>query len=292
MNQILKRNAVFSIILFIAVSVMAQSKAEKYKWEPIFNGKNLKNWEIKITGSPINENYKNIFRVENGVLKVSYDQFEKFNGEYGHIYHNTPYAYYILRVEYRFTGDQLKGGETWNVRNSGVMIHSQSAASVGLHQSFPVSLEVQFLGGLGKGARSTANLCTPGTTVEVAGKTFTDHILESYAKTFDGDQWVTVDVIVLGDSIIHHFVNGEKVLTYRKPKIGGGFVSPDHDWEKAHVSNAEEWKEKDGTPLKSGYIALQAESHPIEFRKAELLNLEEIKGWRKLNLESLILQHR
>ena len=288
MNLFLKRSCIIFMILLMFCSVMAQRNDEKYKWKPIFNGKNLKNWDIKITDSPINVNFKNIFRVENGILKVSYDQFDKFNGEYGHIYYKTPYSNYILRVEYRFVGEQLKGGEIWNIRNSGVMIHSQSAASMGLHQSFPVSLEVQFLGGLGKGPRSTANLCTPGTTVEVKGKTFTDHILESSAKTYDGDQWVTVDVIVLGDSIIHHYVNGEKVLSYWKPKIGGGFVNANNNWEKAHVANSDDWIKKDGTPLKSGYIALQAESHPVEFRKVELIDLEAIKGWKKLNLESLL----
>jgi hypothetical protein len=30
-----------------------------------------------------------------------------------------------------------------------------------------------------------------------------------------------------------------------------------------------------GTPLREGYIALQSESHPVEFRKVELLNLEK-----------------
>ncbi|MDX2188611.1 MAG: family 16 glycoside hydrolase [Bacteroidota bacterium] len=264
--------ALLTIILNIFSN--AQNLNSNQKWIPIFNGKNLKGWDIKITGSDLNVNYKNTFVIENGILKANYNEYKTFNSEYGHLYYQTPYSHYRLRVEYRFTGNQTPGGESWNVRNSGVMIHSQSAKSVGKDQSFPISLEVQFLGGLGKGERPTANLCTPGTTVEYQGKTILDHIINSKSKTYHGDVWVTVDVVVLGDSVIHHIIGNDTVLTYYKPKIGGGFVNPDYDFEKAKVANAELWKMKDNTPLKSGFIALQAESHPIEFRKVELLPLK------------------
>jgi len=265
----------FILILFVSACSIPKQNNEKEEWIQLFNGKDFTGWDIKITGSELNDNYKNTFRVEDGILKVSYDEYEKFNGEFGHIYYKLPYSYYKLRVEYRFTGEQLEGGASWNVRNSGVMIHSQSAQSMGLDQDFPVSLEVQFLGGLGTGERTTTNVCTPGTQVEWQGKIFEGHIVNSTSKTYDGDQWVTVEAVVLGDSIIHHIMEGDTVLTYRNPQIGGGFVGQEHDWEAGHVANAEEWIKKEGTPLKSGYIALQAESHPIEFRKVELLNLEK-----------------
>ncbi len=281
---------IFIVLLFgcfTTATADAQKKQKKYDFVSLFNGKNFNGWDIKIAGYPINENYKNTFQVQDGIIKVNYDGYKKFTTEYGHMYYRTPFSYYLLRIEYRFTGEQTPGGEIWNVRNSGVMIHSQSAASMEIDQSFPVSLEVQYLGGLGKGSRPTGNLCTPGTTVEYDGKVFMDHIIQSSSKTYDGDQWVTADVIVLGDSIIHHFINGEKVLTYTKPKVGGGFVSKDYDWERAHITNAAAWIKKDDTPLTKGYIALQAESHPIEFRKVEILNLEKIRGWQKLDLEKL-----
>ncbi|MFN8355675.1 MAG: family 16 glycoside hydrolase [Spirosomataceae bacterium] len=277
----------YKVILVVFCLLIAFPLAAQQKWISLFNGKDLKGWDIKIAKSKLNENYKNTFRVENGILKVSYDQYEKFNGEYGHLYYKKPYSYYLLRVEYRFVGNQLKGGESWNVRNSGVMIHSQSAKSVGVDQTFPVSLEIQFLGGLNKGSRATGNLCTPGTTVEYNGKTFLDHIIESSSPTYNADQWVTVDAIVLGDSIVKHFVNGKEVLAYTHPKIGGGFVSKDHTWTDGKFSNADYWIKKEGTALQSGYIALQAESHPIEFRKVELLDLTKVPNWKKLNLSSL-----
>jgi hypothetical protein len=283
------RTAIFLLATFFSFALHGQQgKKTTLRWQQLFNGKDLSGWDIKIAGAPLNSNYKNTFRVEDSILKISYDQYEDFKEEYGHLYYRQPFSNYILKVQYRFTGAQTKGGASWNVRNSGVMIHSQSARSVEIDQSFPVSLEVQFLGGLGMGPRSTANLCTPGTTVEYDGKLLLDHIVESSSKTYDGDQWVEVEVIVLGDSVIQHFVNGEKVLSYTKPKIGGGFVGPDYDWKRAHITKGAAWIKKDNTPLKSGYIALQAESHPIEFRKVEVLDLDKVPNWKKMNLEKLL----
>nr|WP_235985265.1 DUF1080 domain-containing protein [Spirosoma utsteinense] len=261
----------------IALAVPLQTKAQKApakeEWLQLFNGKDLTGWDTKIAGYPLNENVGNTFRVENGMLRIAYDQYGRFDKKYGHLYYNKPFSHYILKFEYRFTGNQVPGGDTWNVRNSGVMIHSQSAASMGLKQDFPISLEVQVLGGLGKGARPTANLCTPGTQVYMAGKLTTAHCIESSSKTYDGDQWVAVEVVVLGDSI-RHLINGETVLAYQKAQIGGGYVSKDYDFVQANVPNPQEWAKKDGTPLASGYIALQSESHPIDFRHIELLNLK------------------
>lgn len=245
----------------------AQTNASKEEWLPLFNGKDLSGWNIKITGYDLNENFGNTFRVENGILKISYDQYTKFDNKFGHMYYKQPFSYYKLRFEYRFTGEQLTGGADWNVRNSGIMFHSQSAKSLTKNQEFPVSLEVQLLGGLNQGERTTANLCTPGTEIEMNGKLTTQHCINSSSKTYDGDQWVTVEALVLGDSLVEHLVEGKVVLAYQKPRVGetGG---------SAPQFLNEEWVKKSGTPLKEGYIAVQAESHPIEFRKVELLNLK------------------
>ena len=248
------------------------SKSES--WISLFNGEDLSGWDIKIAGNKINDNYKNTFRVKDGTIRVAYDEYKQFDGKYGHMYYRKPYSYYMLRFEYRFLGNQTPGGASWNVRNSGVMIHSQSAESLTINQEFPVSLEVQLLGGLGKGERHTGNLCTPGTQVHINGKLSEEHCTDSHSKTYNGDQWVHVTVVVLGDSVISHIVEGDTVLAYQKPEIGGGFVSKESDWKSGKVDNAQFWINKDGTPLKEGYIALQAESHPIDFRKIELLNLE------------------
>ena len=269
-------------VLFFCLTSLFQSCSEtaslntdksKENWISLFNGKDLTGWDIKIAGEPLDSNYKNTVRVEDSMLRIVYDQYKTFDGKYGHIYYQTPYSYYKIRFQYRFTGNQTPGGAVWNVRNSGVMVHSQSAKSVNIGQDFPVSVEVQLLGGLGNGERPTGNVCTPGTQVYMNGSLRTDHCINSSSKTYNGDQWVSMEVVVLGDSIIQHIVEGDTVLSYEKPEIGGGFVNSDYSWTQAHITDSAYWLAKDKTPLKEGYIALQAESHPIDFRKIELLNL-------------------
>jgi hypothetical protein len=250
------------ILLFGVTAVSAQNDPDKKEWIQLFNGKDLKDWDIKIKGHELNDNYKNTFRVENGLMRVSYDQYDKFNSDFGHIFYKDKFSYYRLVVEYRFLGNQAPGGPEWGLRNSGAMIHCQSAKSMPKDQDFPISIEVQLLGGLGKGPRPTANLCTPGTNVEMNGALVTQHCIQSKSKTYDGDQWVRVEVEVLGDTHIRHIVEGQTVIEYDKPQIGGG-----------NVSNFDPAVKQDGKLLSEGYISLQSESHPVEFRKVELLNL-------------------
>lgn len=275
----MKTNFMRQIFLFLFIVgcfnlLHAQNNRSSKNWISLFNDKNLQGWDIKIAGQKVNDNYKNTFRVEDGMLRVVYDDYKTFDDKYGHLYYKQPFSYYLLRFQYRFLGKQTPGGETWNERNSGVMIHSQSAKSLTINQTFPVSLEVQLLGGLSKGERPTGNVCTPGTQVHIDGKLSEAHCIDSKSKTYDGDQWVSMTVVVLGDSIIKHIVEGDTVLTYTKTEVGGGFIGGKNDWKSGHVDNASYWESRQNTPLKEGYIALQAESHPIDFRKIELLNLE------------------
>ena len=246
-------------LILLLTACQTTAKKDKEEWQQLFNGKDLNDWVIKIKGSPLGENYKNTFRVEDGVMKVSFSEYEKFNGEFGHIYYKRPFSSYKLRVEYRFTGDQCPGGPGWAFRNSGIMFHCQAPETILLNQDFPVSIEAQFLGGSGQGERPTMNLCTPSTNVVIDDSLITQHCTSSSSKTFNGDVWVTAELVVFSDSIIHHLVNGDTVLTYSKPQIGG--------------DKPEGFPLADGTPLKGGYISLQAESHPVEFRKVELLDL-------------------
>jgi hypothetical protein len=282
----------FRLFLWLFSSAaMAQPNANPADWMPLFNGKNLTGWDIKIAGHALNDNYKNTFRVENGMLRIAYDQYRTFDDKYGHLYYKTPFSHYALRFSYRFTGQQTPGGAVWNVRNSGVMVHSQSAQSVSLNQSFPVSLEVQVLGGLPSGElRHTANLCTPGTQVYMNDKLNPAHCIDSDSKTYAGDQWVTVTAIVLGDSVVHHLIEGDTVLTYHRMEVGGGFVSDQYDWKMAGIANADYWLARQNTALGSGYIALQAESHPIDFKLVELLNLKGCTDPRALNYKPYFVE--
>ncbi|MES2808104.1 MAG: DUF1080 domain-containing protein [Bacteroidota bacterium] len=227
------------------------------KWEQLFNGKNLKGWTPKIRYHEYGENWKNTFRVENGLLENRYDEYEKFDETYGHLFYKKSYSHYLLAAEYRFVGDQVKGGPGWAFRNNGIMFHGQDPATMKKDQDFPNSMEAQLLGGTGKGNRSTANLCTPGTQFERDGKIITQHCTDSKSKTFDGDQWVRVELLVLADSLVIHYVNGEEVMRYEKPQT---------DPEKG---------KKEGTFIKSGTISIQSESHPTDFRKIEIIDLEK-----------------
>lgn len=246
-----------------ALAQTAPNDPAREDWIQLFNGKDLTGWMPKITGYALNENYGNTFRVENGLLKVSYDQYSEFGERFGHLFYRDPFSYYRIRVEYRFIGPQAPKGPAWARRNSGIMVHCQPPESMGKNQDFPISIEVQLLGGLGEGPRSTLNLCTPGTNVVMNGVLETKHCIQSTSKTYDGDGWVTAEARVLGDAEITHLAEGQEVLRYNLPQVGGGNV-------KNFIPSAK----KDGMLLRGGYISLQSESHPIEFRKVELLNLE------------------
>jgi Domain of Unknown Function (DUF1080) len=260
------------LLCLAAKPALAQQALEK-GWEPLFNGKDLTGWDIKIAGHALNDNYKNTFRVEDGMIRISYDEYQRFDDKYGHMYYHKPYSHYKLRYEYRFTGNQTPGGASWNVRNSGIMYHSQAARTLTMNQEFPVSLEVQLLGGLGTGPRTTGNLCTPGTIVDVAGKLNPNHCINSRSKTYEGDQWVRAEIVVLGDSVIHHLIEGDTVFTFQKPRIGEVYWA---EGKKDAYYN--EWLAKNGMALKEGYIALQAESHPIDFRNIRILDLAAAPG--------------
>jgi len=247
----------------LAMSLFANCQ-QPAKWKQLFNGKDLKDWTVKIAGHEVGDNFGNTFRVENGVMKVSYDQYNGFKDQYGHIFYKSPFSYYIIAVEYRFVGKQISDGQGWAYKNSGIMIHCQDPKTMLKDQDFPISIEVQLLGGDSTGERHTCNLCTPGTNVVMDGKLITEHCLDSKSKTFRGEEWVRAEVMVLGDSVIKHIVNGDTVLAYNKPQIG----------DRA-VNNYDPKVKIDGKLLTSGYISLQSESHPVEFRKVEILELKK-----------------
>lgn len=250
-----------SLLLLISVFTALNVQAQK-GWINLFNGKDLKDWNVKISKHDYQDNYANTFSVANGVMKVSYDGYSDFDKQYGHIFYKKPFSYYLLKVTYRFVGEQAKGGEGWATRNSGAMLHGQDPATMLKDQDFPISVEAQILGGDGEHVRHTSNVCTPGTLINYKGELFTTHCLDSKSKTYHGDQWVTAQFLVLGDSVIKHIIAGEVVLEYTKPQIGGG-----------SVTNYDPKVKVDGTPLKSGYISLQSESHPIEFKTVKLFDL-------------------
>ncbi len=249
----------FSLLFLSCDSDKPSSQSE---WISLFNGKDLTGWTPKFSGHDLGENYKNTFRVEDGLLKVSYDQYDKFDGAFGHLFYKDKFSHYKIRVEYRFTGEQLPGGPNWALLNSGIMLHCQAPESMAKNQEFPVSIEAQFLGDDGSGKRTPGNVCTPGTNIVMNGALVTEHCIVTSNKAFPRNEWVTMEVEVRGNGTIKHLLSGEVVAEYEKPQLD----ETDPDAQKLMIG--------DNKMLHEGYISLQAETHPVEFRKVELLVLK------------------
>ena len=257
------RSITVALLLLVSWNAPADCQAEEGKWVQLFNGKNLDGWIPKIRYHALGENFANTFRVEDGLLKVGYEGYDEFNETFGHLFYKDSFSHYRIRVEYRFVGDQCKGGPGWALRNSGIMVHGEQPDQMSKDQDFPTSIEIQLLGGDGENKRTTLNLCTPGTNVFMNDKLFQRHCTSSSSETYHGPQWVTAEVEVRGNKVIKHIIDGDVVLEYTKPQL---------DERDAH---AKELAKKSGTlDLAGGTISLQSESHPIHFRKVELMVLK------------------
>jgi hypothetical protein len=263
-TNLLALGALLALLTTQAHSQAPVTDADKEDWIVLFNGKDLKGWTPKISKHDLGENFGNTFRVEDGLLKVRYDKYRSFDAQFGHLFYKDPFSYYRLVVEYRFVGQQAPGNPgAWALRNSGAMLHSPDPHTMPRDQDFPISIEGQLLGGNSDGKpRPTANMCSPGTEIIFQGKLYKDHCLNSSSPTSDGEQWVRAEFLVRGSGTITHLVNGQKVLEYELPQYGGG-----------NVVNYDATTKIDGRLIEGGYISLQSESHPIDFRKVELLNL-------------------
>jgi Domain of Unknown Function (DUF1080) len=250
--------------LLLSIPAAAQHKVDNKEWKALFNGRDINDWVVKINHHETGENFGNTFRVEEGIIKVRYDQYGVFNEQFGHLYYKQPFSYYHLVFDYRITGQWKKDAPEYTIKNSGVMFHSQDPKTMPREQNWPISVEFQLLSGLGDDApRPTGNMCSPGTDVVYQGKIDSRHCIPSVSKTYAIDEWVKGEIIVLGDSLITHVINGDTVLQYSKPQIGGGVVA-----------NYDPAIKQDGKMLKEGFIALQSEGQPVDFRNIKILNLE------------------
>jgi hypothetical protein len=270
-------------LLFTSVLFAQETDSQKEEWKELFNGKDINDWIVKIHHHDAGVNYGNTFRIEDGMIRVKYDEYgNSFNDQFGHLYYKQPYSYYRLRMEYRFVGELYPGAPDYTLRNSGVMFHSQDPRSMPREQNWPISVEMQFLGGLGDGnPRPTGNMCSPGTEVVYEGKIFPGHCINSSSATYNGDQWVSVELIVLGDSLVIHMVNGDTVLQYSQPQIGGGVVERYDPQFKP-----------DGKLLTEGFIALQSEGQPVDFKNIWLLSLEGCMDPNALNYKDYYIKSK
>jgi len=253
---------VLALAAFSGMAAADRRQTSSQTWIALFNGRDLDGWTPKITGYAAGVNFGDTFRVEDGRIRVVYDEYGEFKGRFGHLFYKDRFSSYRLRVEYRFVGEQAPGGPAWALRNSGAMLHGEGPEDMTLDQEFPTSIELQFLGGNGTDERPTSNLCTPGTNVVIDGELVTRHCTNARSKTYHGDQWVTAEVEVCGNRTIRHFLEGQVVLEYSAPQL---------DARDAHAKTL---ADRAGTlMLDSGTISLQSESHPVEFRRVDLLPL-------------------
>lgn len=264
----IKLKIILSLVILLA-TVSCTSYASKINgssdndWQTLFNGKDLNGWIVKINHHDIGDNYANTFRVKDGKIQVNYDDYGKFNERYGHLFFHKPFSSFHLKFEYRFTDQWLKDAPWYTYRNSGVMFHSQDPKTILKDQDWPISVEYQILAEEKAGEpRPTGNVCSPGTEIFYNKIMEPQHCVNSSSKTYKWDKWVNGELIVYKDSLVVHVVEGDTVLKYTKPQIGGGVVSGFNPNIKI-----------DGKPLKEGYIALQAEGQGIEFRNIKIKKL-------------------
>lgn len=234
-------------------------------WRPIFNGRDLTGWTPKINHRPAGENWRDTFRVEDGVLKVSYAQYPSFKDEFGHLIYKRRLSSYRLRLEYRFTGPPAPGTPAWASRNSGVMLHGQAPEAMALDQPYPIAVEAQLLGGNAPGeTRHTGNLCSPGVNVTMDGRPVAEHCVDSTSPTFQDGEWVRFEVEVRAGRSVKQYVNGALVMAY-----GDLMTAPGEYKRFANVDPGAATPQ----PLTSGFISLQAEGGPVEFRRIQLKEL-------------------
>jgi hypothetical protein len=271
------------IFIFLTPTLSAQESESNEDWKDLFNGKDINDWIVKIHHHDVGVNYGNTFRVEGNMIRASYDNYgETFDDQFGHLYYKKPYSYFRLQMEYRFVGELYPGAPSYTIMNSGVMFHSQDPRTMPKEQNWPISVEMQFLGGLEEGkSRPTGNMCSPGTEVVYNGKIFPGHCINSSSETYFGDQWVKAELIVFGDSLVIHLVNGDTVLQYTQPQIGGGVVERYDPTFKP-----------DGKLLTEGFIALQSEGQPVDFKNIRLLNLEGCMDPNALNYKDYYIKSK
>jgi hypothetical protein len=264
-----RSNLIKSVALLAVVTTGCQQssgpvvEAPAGQWLSLFNGKDLSGWTPKISRHPLGENYGNTYRVENGVLSVAYDQYQDFGSQFGSLFYSQKFSNYWLRIEYRFVGEPAKGAPVWAYKDSGIQFHSPALETMTVDQEFPISVEFNLIGGQKWWRRrQTGNVCLPGTKADMNGKPIPGCSSTS-TITIRGDEWVTALLHVEGDKRATHYINGVLVASYENMRL-----DPEHaDAKKLLASGV-------APALSEGYISVQSNSHPIQFRKIEILPIE------------------
>ncbi|KAA9014995.1 3-keto-disaccharide hydrolase [Sphingobium limneticum] len=244
--------------------LMGAAPAPEPRWEPIFDGKSLDGWTPKITGRALGEDPLHMFIVQDGAIRVSHAQYKHFDGEFGHLFWKAPLGAYRIRFEYRLFGTSLPGIKSWQATNSGLMFHAQPPETIRRDQDFPVSLEMQLLATPRPTEEPSGNVCTPGTTVLFEGKRDPRHCILASGSPLPAGRWTRAELEVLPSGDVTHYIDGKAVLRYSAIEL-----DPEDADAKPLIAAA-----GGALQLTRGYIALQGEGHPIEFRNIELQRLD------------------
>ncbi len=258
------RSLLYTVAMIIFILTCSCKKNKDMEWISIFNGKDLKGWSPIFTGEEYGVNYLNTFQVKDGKLVACYDAYDHFDNNFGHIFYQEKLSRFRLRLEYRFVGNSVPGSPSWAFKNSGIKFHTPHPSELPLHQTLLVAVEAQILGGDGKTERFTGNVCTAGTHIKMNDSLITQHCTNSSYPAIIDTSWVKMEIEVHGSEKIIHKIDGRTVMEYAEPQYDDTDEFARELMEKGHPSIISE-----------GYIALQAEGHPVEFRNIELMKLAE-----------------
>ena len=253
LKEIIRLIASLNVILVMIVNpVFGQdlSSIPKTAWKQLFNGKDLNDWNYHFSGYDYNVNPFNTLKVENGLLKVDYSGYERWNGEFGHFAREEIYSHFLYAVEYRFVGDQTLGGPGWAFRNNGIMFHSEPMSSMTKNQDFPISVEAQLLQrGSEENPKGVINLCNGASKTTAKETPNCSQEFASISLNHKND-WIRAEVLVFADSLAKFILNGDTLGVFTNFKYADS-----------------------GKSIKEGRIARQAETHNTHFRKIEIVNL-------------------
>ncbi len=267
LRRSISKVALLASCLAISACAYAGDATAEAAWRPLFDGRTLDGWTPKISGYPAGENYQQTFVVQDGAIVVSYAGYDQFKGRFGHLFYKTPFKAYRLRLMYKVLDPSLPDTPAWARGNSGVMFHSQSAESMTLAQPFPISVEFQILGRDGEGPRPTGAVCTPGVSITFDGVRAKEHCTSpANGPTIPNGTWTKLELDVLPNGEVFQKINGVVVQHY-----GGLELDPNDRF--AAVAKDYMSARSGSLALTEGYIALQSEGHPIEFKDIEIQDL-------------------
>jgi hypothetical protein len=234
-------------------------------WQSLFDGRTLQGWTPKIRGFALGDDYRDTFRVRDGAIVVSYDKYDNFGERFGHLFFNRPFRAYRLRFDYRFLEDHPADTPNWAIANSGVMIFSQDPWTMATGDSFPVSVEAQLLGPAPGQTRFNGNMCSPGTNVVMDGALVTTHCINSKTPATPNGEWINFEIEVSPKGVVTQKINGAPTIVYSAVQLD----------PEGRMANSKPLVEAAGgkVMLDGGYISLQSEGNPIEFRNIEILEL-------------------